>query len=113
MIDSAEFRKFLKSRFDLLPGHMKLLLKLADGECLCDAGKQMGLTESSVRTYGKQLLERMGVHCQHQAVALAYKLYLEYFVNKKIFISCADCRTPAACKTYRCGKIPQDTNKKN
>jgi DNA-binding NarL/FixJ family response regulator len=81
-IDSPEFKLFLRKRFDLTRSHAELLLHLADGKCLCDAGKAMGITECSVRTYCRNLLSELNVHCQHQMVVLVYKTYLEFYQRR-------------------------------
>ena len=56
--------------FDLTPSEAHLATLLATGFSLADAAAKLGLTENTVRTYGKTILNKVGVGRQADLVAL-------------------------------------------
>lgn len=56
--------------FDLTATESSLAILLARGQSLADAAMELGVTESSVRTYLKRIFAKTGLHRQAELVAL-------------------------------------------
>ena len=69
----------LMMQYDLLRPEAELTILLADGLELMEAGRKMGYTDGSTRTFSKRIYSKVGVHTQAQLVSVVYKFLLESY----------------------------------
>lgn len=66
----ATFEQLIASLFDLSPSEANLAALLTQGFSLTEAAQELGLTESTVRSYSKRIFSKVGVSRQSDLVRL-------------------------------------------
>ena len=66
----ASIERLVTQLFDLTPSEAHLATLLATGSSLSEAADKLGLTENTVRTYCKTILNKVGVRRQTELVRL-------------------------------------------
>lgn len=68
LLATPENHRLIVTELDLKPAEAWLALLIADGMTLRAAGRWLGYTENSARTFVKRALEKIYVHSQPQLV---------------------------------------------
>jgi DNA-binding CsgD family transcriptional regulator/PAS domain-containing protein len=67
---SSSFERLIATLFDLSPSEANLAALLTQGLTLAEAARELGLTESTVRSYSKRIFAKVGVNRQAELIRL-------------------------------------------